>query len=133
MAKGSALLKTCSILMIIGACFSLFGFLLILVGLTALGAGFFAAIALVFMFVGLCSGLVQLVAGILGLKNWNRPEKAQLCLILGVITTVLSAANVIYSITGAQDTLTAILLSLLAGVVVPVLYSIGAFQLGKLR
>ena len=43
------------------------------------------------------TGILQLIAGIVGLKNSSRPEKAAVCIILGVIVLAANIADQFFS------------------------------------
>ena len=71
----------------------------------------------------LVSAIFQLIAGIMGVKNCNKPEKAQSCLVMGIIVALLSVAgNVISNVLGSSFNI----LSYATGLIIPVLYIIGA-------
>ncbi len=71
----------------------------------------------------LASAIFQLIAGIMGVKNCEKPEKAQSCLIMGVIVAILSVAgNVISNVLGSQFSI----INYATGLIIPVLYIIGA-------
>ena len=125
--KGSKFLKVTGILMIIGAAFGIIGGIIALIGAGALAAvletsagGLMLASALI-----LASAVFQLIAGIMGVKNCDKPEKAQSCLVMGVIVAILSVAgNVISNILGSSFNI----LSYATGLIIPVLYLIGAVK-----
>ena len=125
--KGRMFLKVTGILMIIG------GVLGIIVGIiAAIGVGAMAIIletsagglmvATVFV---IASAIFQLIAGIMGVKNCEKPEKAQSCLIMGVIVVLLSVAGNIISVVLGSDFS---ILGCITGMVIPVLYIIGAVK-----
>lgn len=125
---GSKLLKVISILTIIFA-----GIAIVIAVLGMTGAGLLAAggvnmgmywFALI---LGLVGAAIELIAGILGVKNWNKPEKAQTCIICGIAViafTLISDIISFVSYSAGFGWFSAIL-----GLVIPVLYLIGAFQL----
>lgn len=124
--KSNGFLKVTGILMIIsGALGIIFGIISVLgVGvLAALGANSglltFAAI------LALVSGVASLVAGIMGVKNAAKPEKAMQCIILGFLTAALSILGNVLTVVGGGDFS---VINLVLGLVIPVLYLIGAFQ-----
>ena len=85
--KGRKFLKVTGILMIIGGAFGIIGGIVAMIGAGALAAvletsagGLMLASALI-----LASAVFQLIAGIMGVKNCDKPEKAQSCLVMGVI------------------------------------------------
>ena len=125
--KGRKFLKVTGILMIIGGAFGIIGGIVAMIGVGALAAvletsagGLMLASALI-----LASAVFQLIAGIMGVKNCDKPEKAQSCLVMGVIVAILSVAgNVISNILGSSFNI----LSYATGLVIPVLYIIGAVK-----
>ena len=125
--KGRKFLKVTGILMIIGAAFGIIGGIIAMIGVGALAAvletsavGLMLASVLV-----LASAVFQLIAGIMGVKNCDKPEKAQSCLVMGVIVAILSVSgNIISNVLGSSFNI----LSYATGLVIPVLYIIGAVK-----
>ena len=125
--KGRKFLKVTGILMIIGGAFGIIGGIVAMIGAGALAAvletsagGLMLASALI-----LASAVFQLIAGIMGVKNCDKPEKAQSCLVMGVIVAILSVAgNVISNILDSSFNI----LSYATGLIIPVLYIIGAVK-----
>ena len=123
--KGRKFLKVTGILMIIGGAFGIIGGIVAMIGAGALAAvletsagGLMLASALI-----LASAVFQLIAGIMGVKNCDKPEKAQSCLVMGVIVAILSVSgNIISNILGSSFNI----LSYATGLIIPVLYIIGA-------
>lgn len=123
--KGRKFLKVTGILMIIGAAFGIIGGIIAMIGVGALAAvletsavGLMLASVLV-----LASAVFQLIAGIMGVKNCGKPEKAQTCLVMGIIVAILSVAgNVISNVLGSDFNA----FNYATGLVIPVLYIIGA-------
>ena len=70
--------------------------------------------------------VLELVAGIIGVKNNNRPEKANTCLVWGIIVAALTVLSSILSIFGGSSDAGSVVLGLITGLVIPVLYIIGA-------
>ena len=123
--KGRKFLKVTGILMIIGAAFGIIGGIIAMIGVGALAAvletsavGLILASVLV-----LASAVFQLIAGIMGVKNCDKPEKAQTCLVMGIMVAILSVAgNVISNVLGSDFNA----FNYATGLVIPVLYIIGA-------
>ena len=123
--KGRKFLKVTGILMIIGAVFGIIGGIIALIGSGALAAvletsagGLMLASALI-----LVSAVFQLIAGIMGVKNCDKPEKAQTCLVMGIIVAILSVAgNVISNVLGSDFNI----MNYATGLIIPILYIIGA-------
>ena len=73
----------------------------------------------------LASAVFQLIAGIMGVKNCDKPEKAQSCLVMGVIVAILSVSgNIISNVLGSDFNI----FSYATGLIIPVLYIIGAVK-----
>ena len=125
--KGRKFLKVTGILMIIGGAFGIIGGIVAMIGAGALAAvletsagGLMLASALI-----LASAVFQLIAGIMGVKNCDKPEKAQSCIIIGVIVAILSVAgNVISNVLGSDFNI----INYATGLIIPVLYIIGAVK-----
>ena len=125
--KGRKFLKVTGILMIIGGAFGIIGGIVAMIGAGALAAvletsagGLMLASALI-----LASAVFQLIAGILGVKNCDKPEKAQSCIVIGVIVAILSVAgNVISNVLGSDFNI----INYAIGLIIPVLYIIGAVK-----
>ena len=125
--KGKMFLKVTGILMIIGAAFGIIGGIIAMIGVGALAAvletsagGLMLASALI-----LVSAVFQLIAGIMGVKNCDKPEKAQSCMVIGVIVAILSVAgNVISNVLGSDFNI----INYATGLIIPVLYIIGAVK-----
>ena len=125
--KGRKFLKVTGILMIIGAAFGIIGGIIAMIGVGALAAvletsavGLMLASVLV-----LASAVFQLIAGIMGVKNCDKPEKAQTCLVMGIIVAILSVAgNVISNVLGSDFNA----FNYATGLIIPILYIIGAVK-----
>ena len=125
--KGRKFLKITGILMIIGGAFGIIGGIVAMAGAGALAAvletsagGLMLASALI-----LASAVFQLIAGIMGVKNCDKPEKAQSCIVIGVIVAILSVAgNVISNVLGSDFNI----INYAIGLIIPVLYIIGAVK-----
>lgn len=143
--KGSKLLKISSILMIIGGIVGAIGSVLLAVLSIAASkvindAEFEAAMAeagtnagtvttvfwIATVITVVCS-IVEIIAGVLGKKNWNNPAKATTLLVWGIIVAVVSlGSNIAFA---GQNGVS--VLSIVTGVAIPVLYIIGTIQLKK--
>lgn len=72
----------------------------------------------------LVGGIIQLIAGINGVKHCNKPENAKKCITWGIIVIALAViSNVLEVIGGGKFNV----LSFVIGLIVPVLYIYGAF------
>ena len=128
-AKGSGFLKVTGILMIIGGALSIILYIIAIIGIAALvylsegelssGLLYTAGV------LGLVSAVVQLIAGIIGVKNCKKPEKAKTCIVWGILVIAICVIGSILNVVGGSDFSVS---SLLIGLVLPVLYIIGAVK-----
>lgn len=140
--KGQKMLKVCSILMIIGGAISLLVSILGLVTLSAaasLGAamganldaelGMSMGAAYAVMVVAIVASGIELAAGIVGVQTAKMPSVAKIkaSLILGLVVALLNLAASIYSMVMGGSFANEIV-SLLLGLVIPVLYIVGIIQ-----
>ena len=125
--KGDKFLKVTGILMIIGAAFSLlFGVFVsgIAIACAAMGAaGLISPLSYLSLIVLLASGICELIAGIFGVKHCKNPGMANKCITWGVIVAALSVLGIALSVIGGGEIE---FLTILTGLVVPVLYIVGA-------
>ena len=139
--KGSVMILVVSILLIIGAAFGLIGSLatgafnllmnnaevqsaLSQSGLKVPADQLSGALTFVTIFV-LVSSIVELVSGIFGLINRNKVEKSVLLIVFGIIMIVVSVlANLVPTFLWQAPLAP---LTVIVGLVLPVLYLIGAF------
>lgn len=127
--KGSTLLKVSGILMIIGGAIALVLSIIAILGVATLvyisNGELSSGILYASCALALIAAVAELVAGIIGVKNWNKPEKAKTCICWGIIVAVLSVLGVVLNVVGGGDFS---IVSLLIGLCLPVLYIIGAIQ-----
>ena len=125
--KGTGFLKVTGILMIIGGGISIIMGIIAALGVAALAyisdgtvssALLYASVVLM-----LISAVAELVAGIIGVVNCKKPDKAGSCIVWGIIVAVLSVAGTILNSVGGCYFSA---FSLILGLVLPVLYIIGA-------
>ena len=139
--KGSVMILVVSILLIIGAAFGLIGSLatgafnllmnnaevqsaLSQSGLKVPADQLSGALTFITIFV-LVSSIVELVSGIFGLINRNKVEKSVLLIVFGIIMIVVSVlANLVPTFLWQAPLAP---LTVIVGLVLPVLYLIGAF------
>ena len=122
--KGASFLKVTGILMIIGGGISLIVAIAALLGIAALAVlGASSGILYAAGALTLVSAVAELVAGIIGVVNAKQSEKAGLCMAWGVIVAVLCVAGCVLTAVGGSDFP---VFSLILGLVLPVLFIIGA-------
>ena len=123
--KGSKFLKVTGILMIVFGALALILSIVAAIGLAALAAldlnTWQYTSAVILMLVG---SIFELIAGIVGVKNCNKPEKAGTCMVWGIIVIALSVLSNVLTLVGNPDNFS--IVNLLTGLVIPVLYLIGA-------
>ncbi len=76
-------------------------------------------------FFALISAVAEFVAGIIGVINAKLPHKANTCIVWGVVVAVMCIAGEIISMIGGSQFN---VFSLICGLVIPVLYIIGAVK-----
>lgn len=121
--KGKGFLKVCGILMIIGGAISVILSIVAVIGASAVAAaaaylGLDVGTIVFASILALVGAGLELATGIVGVKNAAHPEKANSCLVLGIIVAALSLISNIIYFSGV--------FSLLLGLVLPVLFVIGA-------
>lgn len=126
--KGNKFLTVTGILMIIGGAFGIIAGIVAILGVSGLAAlaGSAAGTGMLYLasFLCLASGIVQLIAGVMGVKNCEKPEMAQKCIIWGAIVAALSVlGNILNVVVGSSFNVT----SLLIGLILPALYIYGAY------
>ena len=127
--EGSKLLKVSGILMIIGGALSAILGIVAVLGVAALAyiasaqteAGMLYASTILL----LISGVVELIAGIIGVINAEKPQKAKACIVWGALVAILSVASTILGVVGGSDFSVS---GLVLGLVLPVIYIIGAVK-----
>ena len=125
--KGTGFLKVTGILMIIGGAISVIMGIIAALGVAALvyisDGTVSSALLYTSVILMIVSAVAELVAGIIGVANCKKPEKSGVCIAWGIIVAVLSVAGTILNSVGG-GTFSAF--SLILGLVLPVLYIIGA-------
>jgi hypothetical protein len=125
---GSKFLKVTGILMII------FGSIIAIMALLGLGVleAMGAPMGLLWAsgIIALLGAVAEFVAGIIGVVNWNKPNKANICIGWGIAVAAMCVISNIFTLIGYPENFN--VFSLLTGLVIPVLYLIGAFKNKKL-
>lgn len=137
--KGRTILKVAGILYIISSSLSILIGMVIIVGGMALSASLSAAligdaapgigimgiITVVFGLVMIVGGAFSMTAGVLGIRWRDRPDKAGVLFVLGLVLLVVAVLNLLYAFGG--DNLAGVAGALI-GLVPPVVYTLGAWQ-----
>lgn len=128
---GSKFLKVTGILMIIFGSIALIIAIMALLGLGVLEA-IGAPMGLLWAsgIIALLGAVAEFVAGIIGVVNWNKPNKANTCIGWGIAVAAMCVISNIFTLIGYLENFN--VFSLLTGLVIPVLYLIGAFKNKKL-
>ena len=138
-SKGSVFLKVTGLLMIIGGVFTIIvsgipGIIGYSAGKVIANSGELTAgqvvgtLTLVGAIASLIGGLLELITGIVGVKNHNKPEKATTCLVWGIIVLVINAISLIMAFAGGMSGVGTIIATVVGSLVLPVLYVIGAVK-----
>ena len=130
--KSNGFLKVTGILMIIsGVIGVIFGIIAVLgVALVAALAGEFGVgvntgLLTFACILAIISSIIGFIAGIVGVSNAAKPEKAKTCIVFGILVIILSIlGNILTVVAGGNFAVVGIF----TGLVVPVLYLLGAFQ-----
>lgn len=124
-SNGSSFLRVCGILMIIGAILGLVFAVLAVIVIRQPGSGLNTPIHWVSVVLAFVGSAIELIAGILGVRYANRPEKAKTCIVCGVLVILMTLlSQVISAVSGGEVNF----LNALTGLLVPILYVIGAFK-----
>lgn len=139
MEKSSKFLKVTGILMIIGGSFAiitcfvflLFSVIVAFVDNNALrevisSVGSFGIVGFI---IALLGGAVQFFTGLSGVKNSKKPEKANVCIILGTITTLFFLTSQLISAFDHGDINLTDIIFVLVGLLLPSIYLISAIRL----
>lgn len=128
---GSKFLKVTGILMIIFGSIALIIAIMALLGLGVLEA-IGAPMGLLWAsgIIALLGAVAEFVSGIIGVVNWNKPNKANTCIGWGIAVAAMCVISNIFTLIGYPENFN--VFSLLTGLVIPVLYFIGAFKNKKL-
>lgn len=127
--KGKTYLKVTGILLLIGGILGVlcYGLLTLLLGVALVdqgtGSGAIPVTAIVVVYV--IASIIQLIAGVMGIKGCNKSSKADGCFKIGIVVLIISILAAIVNMAGAGFTFSGILYALL-GLVVPGLYIYGA-------
>ena len=129
--KGKNFLKVTGILMIIFGAIALIVSIVAFAGVALLvslaesaGTDISSGTLYLACVVLLVSSIAEFVAGILGVVNCSKPEKAGTCLVCGIIVAVLAVLGELLTIIGGGKFS---VFNLFAGLVIPALYIAGAF------
>lgn len=125
-AKGATFLKVTGIIMIVVAAIGIIFGIVALIAAIAANALADGALGLLVVaaLIGLVGAVIQLIAGIIGVKNCNKPEKAQTCIVWGAIVAALNVLSVVLTVAQGGD----IAFSGILGIVVPALFIFGAIK-----
>ena len=125
--KGTGFLKVTGILMIIGGAVSSILSIIAALGIAALAYISDEAVSSALLYASvilmIVSAVAELVAGIIGVANCKKPDKAGSCIVWGIIVAVLSVAGTVLNSVGGGSFSA---FSLILGLVLPALYIIGA-------
>lgn len=122
-APGKNYLLAVGILLVIGGGLSMFLVIpTLLLGIASLSIGGLGVIIFLAALLACAMAIIDLIAGIVGIVNRNKPEKAKVCMGFGITMIVFAVLGFISSIS-AQDVN---YVSSLLGLLLPILYLVGA-------
>ncbi|MBS6510597.1 MAG: hypothetical protein KH334_02755 [Clostridiales bacterium] len=122
-APGKNYLLVTGILLVIFSVYSLIGVIAALVvSLASLSLGALGVILLLSTLVASAIVIVDFIAGIMGIVNREKPEKAKTCMGLGITMLVFSCLGILSSMSSGDFNF----FSTLCSLVLPILYTIGA-------
>ena len=123
--KGKNYLKVTGILMIIGGCIGIIGGIIALISVGALATLLETSMGSLMLgsLLVLISSIIQFIAGIMGVRDCARPEKAQNCIVIGAMVAVLSVVGNLISVTAGNGFN---VMNMITGLILPVLYIVGA-------
>ena len=131
--QGKNFLKVTGILMIIFGAIAILGDLFAGIICTACaaavtdGSAGVIAVAIVGSIIGCAGGILELIAGLIGVKNCDNAGAAGKCLVWGIIVFVIELVSVIMTIaSGTDNSAVSIVITIISGLAIPVLYIIGA-------
>ena len=75
--------------------------------------------------------VLMLIAGIVGVKSYTKPEKANVCIVFGVLVALGVVFSSVHDVISAGFGATTVV-NIVIVLVLPVLYLLGAFKLKKL-
>ena len=96
--KGSTLLKVTSILSIIGGTISFIAGIIAIAGLAILIAATGSGLLVLAAIFVLIAAVAELIAGIIGVVNCNKPEKAGVCMAFGIVVIIIALIGNILNI-----------------------------------
>lgn len=128
-ANGSGILKATGVLMILGGVLVMFFSILATIGIAALDMYTYGEENLKLVYVSLAfaffCGSIELITGIIGVMNANKPEKATTCVVWGVIFTMLCIiGNVLFVVCGLSFNL----IWFGSGLILPIVFIIGGLK-----
>lgn len=135
-APGKMLLLVTGIIYILLAAVGIFSNLTVLAGAAMVANGIGAEAeelralitpaVLAVTVLGMAQSILGMAMGVLGVRDRARPERARPCLVLGVIVLVMSLASAVGTL-AAQGLDPAVLAGKVIGVLIPALYTYGAW------
>lgn len=125
--QGKTMLKVSSILMLIGGILAAIMGVIAMIGIAALVAlGASSGLLTVSGILVLVGAVVEIIASAKGLGACKAPEKAKGCMPWGIIVAALCVVSQILTVVGGGEFS---VINLITGLVLPVLYIIGANQM----
>ena len=140
MEKSNKFLKVTGILMIIGGSIGLLTSVFVLfAGVLLVDATVHASLSrggeilawaiIASLVLFIAASIIQFCTGVAGVKNAKKPEKAGVCITLGILTLLIYVVSQLLSFLGGTINSYLDIIAVVIGLVVPALYLVGAFEL----
>ena len=129
MARGNLFFKIICVLMIIGAAISI---ILGIIGV--IGCMIFAddpayestwSMILASAVIAVAAGILQLIAGIVGIRNVDKPENATTCIIFGAVSLAANIVDQLFSNSLSDASTLSTASAIFISLAIPILYMIG--------
>lgn len=122
-APGKTLLLVVGILLVIFSAISMFAVIpAFILAIASLSLGTLGVLLLLAVLLSCASVIIDLIAGIMGIVNREKPEKAKVCMNLGITMISITVLNIIFTIISSDFNF----FNAVFGLVLPVLYTLGA-------
>ena len=131
--KGQGFLKVTGILTIIfGAIGLVLSIIALIVSIAAgsvlgeMGMGVIGTAVIIASVIAIIDCVIELVAGIVGVKNCKDAGAWKKCLTWGIVVLVLAIVGLVCQFVGGQDSAATIIVTIICSIAIPVLFIIGA-------
>lgn len=132
-ARGKNFLKVTGIIMIVFGAIGVLSTLISFLGLSMLmqtyaALGMDTSMVIPGLIISAVGGVLELAAGIIGVVNARKPEKAMVCIIFGILLVILqvvSGATSLLAVSAQGSSIITTIISMIIGLILPVLFIYG--------